>query len=54
MTLDQAVEYVVGEAKALGYSHHELQLLVPDLREMLFSLPSTEKDMIDQFIEDKL
>lgn len=54
MTLDQAVEYVVGEAKALGYSHHELQLLVPDLREMLFSLPSTEKDVLDWFVEEKL
>lgn len=54
MTLDQAVEYVKNEAKALGYSHHEVQLLVPDLREMIYSLPSTEKADIDALIEEKL
>lgn len=54
MTLDQAVEYIKDVAKSLGYSHHELELLVPDLREMLYSLPSTDKDVVDQLIEDKL
>lgn len=54
MTLDKAVDYVIDAAKALGYSHHELQLLVPDLREMIYSLPSTEKADIDNLIEEKL
>lgn len=54
MTLDQAVEYVVDAAKALGYSHSELNMLVPDLRELLYALPSTDQDEVDAFIEEML
>lgn len=54
MTLDQAVEYVKDEAKGLGYSTFELDLMIPDLREMLYSLPTTDKDDVDQLIEELL
>lgn len=54
MTLDQAVEYVNNIAKSQGYSFHELQLLAPDLREMLYALPTTDKDEVDTFIEEIL
>lgn len=54
MTLDQAVEYVKDEAKGLGYSTFELDLLIPDLRELLYNLPTTDKDDVDQLIEEML
>lgn len=54
MTLDQAVEYVVGVAKSYGYSHHQLKMLAPDLREMLYALPTTDKDEVDAFIQEIL
>lgn len=54
MTLDQAVEYVVDAAKALGYSHSQLNMLLPDLRELLYALPSTDEDEVNTFIEEML
>ncbi|MNC02958.1 hypothetical protein D3C75_503480 [compost metagenome] len=54
MTLDQAVEYVKDVAKSLGYKTFELDLMIPDLREMLYALPTTDKDDVDQLIEDLL
>ena len=54
MKIDQAVNYIKDEAKGLGYSTFELDLLIPDLREMLYKLPTTDKDDVDQLIEEML
>lgn len=54
MTLDEAIKYVNDVAKSYGYTHHQLTMLAPDLREMLYQLPNTDKDDLDNFIEELL
>lgn len=52
MTLNEAIIYVVDKALVLGYSEHQIKMLVPDLRELLYSMPTTDKDDVDALIEN--
>jgi hypothetical protein len=54
MKMNEAIEYITDQAKRLGYAHHELEMLKPDIREMLYNLPNTDKDDLDKLILEVL
>ena len=54
MTLNDAINKISDEARALGYSESSIRSLIPDAREMLYDIEDLTSEVIDTFIEEHL
>lgn len=52
MKIDEAIMYIVEKALSYGYDEAQLKSVIPDLREMLYQLPTTDKDDVDLLCEE--
>jgi hypothetical protein len=52
MKVDDAIKYIVEKALAQGYDEAQLRTVIPDLREMLYQLPTTDQDDVDLLCEE--
>lgn len=53
MTTNQAIDFVVANALQSGYNPLLVEEMKQDLRHM-FQMGSTEKEDVEQFVEDKV
>jgi hypothetical protein len=52
MTINDSIKYLVDKALTIGYSEREIEMLTYDLKEILYGLPDTDQDTLDELFEE--
>lgn len=54
MRIDVALQYVLDEARKVGYDEREIEVMTPEVKEKLYDLENCDIDEVNELIEEIL